>query len=321
MRVSHDVSALPTFTALDGHAVLDGTRRGASIQLDGTYFAGQLRALETFEGALDAVSNADRERRAVTLRTSRDRYDRIDVDVDSLTEPDLRTASDRFRRQLQRLQEVEYLERGFPGRCFVVPEWLRLEDRLQYGARVYFFRNGDSPAPEDIVRKNIEAVVDGASETFERYQGRLHGYPDCCIDFYYDRAPDTPPPEWRSVEPFADRIEDAALGDGVSTSIDDVLPRVSDWEDGYAFFAREFFPEPECDTALSDGRTIHERLSASVPDRLVDDYFRLTFGYDYLVARSVRTGGSHRPTPGALGREHLLFYLPLRDVLTVPRYR
>ncbi len=100
-----------------------------------------------------------------------------------------------------------------------------------------------------------------------------------------------------------------------------MLPRFSDWEDGYAFFAREFFPGPGCETALSAGRTVHERLSSSVPDQLVDDYFALTFGYDYLVARAVRTGGSHRPMPGTLGREHLLFYLPLRDVLTLARYR
>lgn len=318
--LSHDVAALPTFTALDGHAVLDGARRGASIQLDGTYFQGQLRALETFDGRLDALTTAERERRAVRLRTSQDQYDRLTVDLDSVTERELWAASRRFRRQLQRLPEVAFLTREFPGRSFVVPEWLRVGDRLDYGARVYFFRPDDAPAPEEVLGANIDAILEDTGEAFERYQGRLHGYPGCCIEFYQRRSPAVPSPEWRAIGPFADLIDDDALGGGPSTSIDDVLSDFPVSGAGAAFFAREFFPEPDCDTARAAGTDVREALAASVPDRLVDDYVRLTFGYNYLVARAVHAGGSHRPVPGELGREHLLYYLPLAAVLSDSRY-
>ena len=314
MSLTHDVGALPTFAALDSYTVLTGRKPGTSIQLDETYFTGQLRALRNFETG----STADR--RIETLEDARDAYAAIDVGLDSLTERSLREASGRFRHELQEIPEIDYLARSFPGRCFVVPEWLRTGKRLHYGARVYLFGDGDLPDPEDVLSRNIEAVLTESFDEFERYQGRLHGYPDCCIDFYQRRSPDAPSPEWRAVEPFADRIREDALGGGLAASIDSVFSTPLSREEVSGFFTREFFPEPACETATATGRAIRRDLKADLPEALVRDYFRLNFGIDYLVARAVRAGGDRRPSPGELGREQLLFYLPLRETVTAARY-
>ncbi len=318
MTEPQTVDTLATFTALDAKTVLDGNRTGASLQLDKTYFSGQLRALERFDESSDPIPN--RQERVETLEDSWNAYGRIDVDVDSLTADALWNSSTRFWHQLQQIPEVQHLQEEFPGRCFVVPEWLKTGNRLHYGARVYFFRSEDAPEPEDVIEQNIDAVVDGPYETFERYQGQLHGYPDCCIDFYHERSPDAPSPEWRSIEPFREQVPDAALGAGPTGSIDDALPEFTECDGCAAFFAREFFPEPDCDSALATGEAIYDRLTARFATRLVADYFRLTFGYNYLVARAVHTGDSQRPTPGSLGREHLMFYLPLGELEAMPRY-
>jgi len=311
---SFDVGGLPAFVALDGYAVLSGRRRGASIQLDETYFDGRQWALRRF----DTASDADREVRR--LEASRERYDDAEVSVDAVTETALMEASAGFRDELQRIPELESLARAFPGRCFVVHEWMRTGDRLQYGARVYLFRDDDAPTPEAVVRKNVESVTADAFEEFERYQGRLHGYPDCCIDFYRTHSQGSPSPEWRSVEPFADAVHDAALGRGVDASIDDVVRNLDDRAGSDAFFARAFFPEPDCETAVIKGRTVRETLSSAFPKELVRDYYRLNVGLNYLLARSVERRGDCRPAPGTLGREHLRFYLPLADASSAPRY-
>lgn len=314
------ITTLPTFTALDSSTVLAGHRRGTSIQLDETYFSGQLRATDAFDEIPEASANTSRKQRLHDLRESRDIYRGIEVNVDPVTEESLWNASTQFRRELQSITEIGYLKRQFPGQCFVVPEWLRTEDRLHYGARVYFFQDDDSTTPEDVMRKNINAILRDSFQEFERYQGRLHGYRDCCIDFYHERSSNAPSPEWRSIEPFADRINDEALGGDISVSIDDVLPQFSGWDDRCVFFAREFFPEPGCETALTQGEAIFASLSSEYLTPLVEDYFRLNFGYNFLVARAVHTGGTHRPDPGELGEEHLMFYLPLRELLTISRY-
>lgn len=314
MNRSHDVDALPAFVALDSYSVLTGQRRGTSIQLDETYFTGQLGALQNF----DIGSAADQ--RAEILENSRRTYAGIDIELDSLTEENLWDASTKFRRKLQRVPEVSYLTQNFPGQCFVVPEWLRTGKRLHYGARIYFFGDENPPEPEDILRENIEAIVADSFETFERYQGQLHGYPDCCIEFYQNRSPDAPSPEWRAVEPFADRIRSDALGQGLALSMDEIFSTTPGREEISGFFTREFFPEPGCETAKTKGRTIYEDLESAMPEDLVRDYFRLNFGIDYLVAQAVHQSGDRRPEPGEFGREHLLFYLPLREVLTMPRY-
>ncbi|MFC6875136.1 hypothetical protein [Halobellus marinus] len=320
MDHQHVVGTLPAFVALDSSPVLAGQRRGTSIQLDDTYFTGQLRAFEAFDADSEERSTPGFAERPQDLRESLQRYRQIEIDIDSLTEADLWTASTRFRRELRRIPEIDFLKRQFPGRCFVVPEWLQSGDRLHYGARVYFFGSEESTTPEDVIRENIDGILHDSSQQFERYQGRLHGYPDCCIEFYHERSATAPSPEWRSIEPFADRIADESLGDGIAVSLDEVLPRFSDWEGRYAFFAREFFPEPGCDTARTHGQAIYDELSSAEPVQLIEDHFGLTFGYNYLVARAVHTGGSYRPTPGDLGQEHLMFYLPLRELVTMPRY-
>jgi hypothetical protein len=310
--------SLAAVTALDAQTVLAGNRPGASLQLDKTYFSGQLRALERFDASTDPIQN--RDERVQTLEDSWNAYGRIDVEVDTLTADALWNSSTRFWHQVRQIPEVEHLRNAFPGRCFVVPEWLKTGNRLHYGARVYFFRSDDGPEPDAVLQQNIDAVVDGPFETFERYQGQLHGYPDCCIDFYHERSADAPSPEWRSVEPFRDRIATDALEAGPSGSIDDALPAFSECDGCAAFFAREFFPEPGCDTALATGEAICDALSSPFPTRLVEDSVRLTLGYNYLVARAVHTGDSQRPTPGALGREHLMFYLPVDELAGMPRY-
>jgi hypothetical protein len=309
MTPSHEVGRLPTFAALDGYGVLAGQRRGASIQLDETYFDGQLRALQH----PDTESTATY--RTQMLQDSKETCNGLQVQIDSVSEQNLWDESKRLRRKLQRMPEISYLVQGFPGRCFVVPEWLRTEDRLHYGSRVYLFRDDDSPEPADILQENIEAVVNDTSETFERYQGQLHGYPDCCIDFYHNRSADQPSPEWRSVDPFTDWIREEAF-EADPSSVDDVFSTTLDPEEIYPFFAREFFPEPGCETANAKGKAIYEKLSGALPDRLVNNYFRLNFAYDYSVARTMVQGGDRRPAAGRLGREHLLFYLPLQDLLS-----
>lgn len=314
------VGSLPAFTALSAQAVLEGSRSGTSLQIDRTYFDGQVRALQSFEENTKSQSDVSYNNRVGILQDSWQKYTAIDVDIDSITEQDLWEATTQFWRQLQQLPEIDFLDQNYPGQCFVLPEWLKTEEHLHYGARVYFFRSEGSPSPEDILQKNIDAILDDSFEAFERYQGRLHGYPDCCIDCYHERSPESPSPEWRSINPYADRVNTQALGAGESGSIDAALPQFTEWDGRYAFFAREFFPEPGCGTARSRGRTIYDALVAGGSSRVVEDYFRLIFGYNYLVATAVHTGGSHRPMPGDLGREHLMFYLPLHELVTMPRY-
>jgi hypothetical protein len=102
--------------------------------------------------------------------------------------------------------------------------------------------------------------------------------------------------------------------------MDDIFSTPLSREEVSGFFAREFFPEPGCETARATGMAMYEDLETALPGDLVRDFFRLNFGIDYLVARTVHTSGDRRPSPGEFGREHLLFYLPLREVLTRPRY-
>jgi hypothetical protein len=319
MSQQRELDGLPAFTALDSSAVLAGNRRGTSVQLDGTYFSGQLRAIEAFGNTAGRI-HPSLEGRQADLRESQAEFGAIDVNLRSFTENGLWNASTAYRRQLQQIPEIDHIERQFPGECFVVPEWLQIENHLHYGARVYFFRDDESPTPEEVMGENIDAILNKSFQDFERYQGQLHGYPDCCIKSYHERAPHAPSPEWRSIEPFGDRIIDQTLGNGTSVSIDDVVPPFSDWDGRYAFFAREFFPEPGCEMAQTRGEAISQALAAKYPTQLVEDQFRINFGYNYLVARRVQAGGSRRPVPGALGAEHLLFYLPVGELLTTARY-
>ncbi|MFO8114271.1 MAG: hypothetical protein R6U01_02740 [Halorubrum sp.] len=311
MASHSDVHALPGFVAMDALSVLRGGRRGASVQITDGYLAGQRTVLEAVD---PPISTDDR---SAICRESRRICEDIHIDIDTLTEGNLREASVRFRRLLQRLPEVSYLERHYPETCFVVPEWVRTPGEVRYGARVYFFAD-DAPDPESVMDENIRAVTDESPESFERYQGSLHGYPECCIDFYAGatRSPETDP-ESQSIAPLEERVRDDRLerGSPLSWSFDEVLRGFFDDPQSYAFFAHEFYPEPGCETARRRGVEIYETLAGALPEPLVRDYFRFNFGWSYLMAKAVRDGADETPEPGRFGREHALLYLPLRIVL------
>lgn len=312
------VTALPTFVALDARTVLESERRGASVQVDESYFRGQRRAIDAFETA----SGLSDRRHVVTQ--SHHLYDQIQIDFDSLSRENLQTASVKFREVLQQLPELQYLKGNFPGTCFIVPEWLRTQGRVNYGARIYFFREESAPTPGEVVERNIESVVNEDRDDFEQYQGELHGYPDCCVDYFSSTSREQgSPPEVAAVEPISDYIDDDAIGDGSDHSLptEEITDGLFETPDVYAFFAREFFPEPGCERARRRGLSIYELLSETYPAGLLRDYFRINAGWSYLMARATgsQTGGVQRPPPGTLGREHLLFYLPLAAVL--PDYR
>jgi len=307
---SSAIAALPTVVALDVRAVIENERRGASIQVSETYFRGQELAME----AIEAPSTLS-ERRNIASQ-SRQLFDQIRVDFDSLTHENLKSASMQLRELLQQLPEVHYLKRQFPGTCFVIPEWLRIRREVKYGARIYFLREDDAPAPIDILDRNINAVVTGSRPEFEQYQGTLHGYPECCIEYFSEseRHADTGP-ELEAVEPIADCIDENAISEDemYSTSIDAVTDGIFETPDVYAFFAREFFPEVGCDQARRRGLSIYDTLCEEYTEPLVKDYFRINAGWSYLMAEATapEKKSSKPPSPGILGREHLLFFLPL----------
>lgn len=307
-----DVHALPGFVAIDALSVLTGGRRGASVQLTSGYLVGQQRVLE----AVDLPQSAD-DRRAI-CRESQRIWEDINIDLGTLNERTLWEASVRFQRLLRQLPEVRYLKRHYPETCFVVPQWLRTPSEVRYGARVYFF-DDDAPGPESVLEENIQAVLADSQESFERYQGSLHGYPECCIDYYVGstRSPDTDSPESRSIAPFDEHVCTDPLDSGspLSSSFDEILHGFLTNPQSYAFFAHEFYPEPGCETARRKGVDIYERLTEVLPESVVRDYVRFNFGWSYLMARAVRNRATKTPEPGRFGREHALLYLPLRIVL------
>ncbi|WP_280536813.1 hypothetical protein [Halopenitus sp. POP-27] len=306
-----DVLALPAFAALDVRAVMEEERRGASIQVDNEYFRGQELAVD----AVETVSSLTERQRIASQ--SRQVYDQIQIDFDSLTRENLKSASTRYRDLLQQLPEVRYFKQQFSGTCFVIPEWLRTPQRVNYGARIYFFREDDAPAPTDVLDRNIDAVVTGDRGEFEQYQGALHGYPECCIEHFSEcERTEEMGPELEAVEPVADHIDTSEIsknGEIPSTSIDTITDGIFESPHVYAFFAREFYPEPDCDQARHRGISIYDTLRDVYPEPVVKDYFRINAGWSYLMAEATTpdTKGSSRPSPGSLGREHLLFHLPL----------
>jgi len=310
------VAGLPALVALDAYTVLAGERRGASVQLDDTYFDGQTRVM-------DAVDTTPRlSKRQDILTQTQDVYEQIQVDFDELTEDTLWTASEKLVDVLQQLPEFQYLNEQFPGKCFILPEWLRTDQGVSYGSRIYFFRRESAPEPIEVVRQNIESVVADEDGEFESYLGRLHGYPECCIEsFATDDRTDGRAPELDAIEPVADHVNAPVEGDILDTSTETVVADLFDTETAYSFFAREFFPEPGCVQAQTQGKAIYDRLCETFSETLVEDYFRLNVGWSYLMAQSVAASGNPgRPAPGSLGREHLLFYLPLSVTHAFPRY-
>ncbi|SDX65477.1 hypothetical protein SAMN05216564_1011 [Halopenitus persicus] len=219
---------------------------------------------------------------------------------------------------------MQYLKQQFPGTCFVLPEWLRTPERVNYGARIYFFRENDAPAPGDVLDRNIDAVVSDDRAAFERYQGVLHGYPECCIEFFseYERGAKAAP-ELEAVEPIVEYIDTEALptDETPPPSIGSIIDGIFETPHVYAFFAREFFPEPSCEQARRRGTAIYDSLCDSYPLPIVKDYFRINAGWSYLMAKATtaEVKSATRPTPGSIGQEHLLFFLPL--AVTMQQYR
>jgi len=215
------VERLPTFVALEALSVLEGERDGASVPFDATYFDGVGRATQATP---DETSAVDPDTRLQQVQKSRLALNTTSVALDAFEREEVLAASDDLRETAEQLPEVEFLRAAFPGEVVVVPEWLRTGRMADWGMRAYFFREGEAPSADEIVERNVEAEVEGNRAAFERYQGDLHGYPECCIEAFHDRAQDRPDPEWRSVESLADEFRDEALRRGQNVSIDDVLP-------------------------------------------------------------------------------------------------
>jgi hypothetical protein len=314
------VERLPTFVALEALSVLAGERPGASVPFDATYFDGVGRATQVTP---DVTSAVDPETRVEQVQRSRLALNTTSVELDAFEREAVLAASEDLRETAGQLPEVEFLRAAFPGEVVVVPEWLRTGRVADWGMRAYFFREGEAPSADEIVAQNVDAEVDGNRSAFERYQGDLHGYPECCIEAFHDRAQDRPDPEWRSVESLADEFRGDALRQGRNVSIDDVLPEFFESERALAFFAREFFPEPDCETARATGEQVYGALRSEVGEALARDYFALNYAFCYAVARTLREGANRRgrPSAGDLGMEHFSFYAPLSHVTTFPRYK
>lgn len=320
MPVNEDVSGLPALVALDARTVLEAERRGASVQLDETYFRGQIEAI-------DALETPDTlERRRAIADQSRQRFARLNIDFDELSRETLESTSVDFHRVLTDVPEVQYLRAQFPGRAVVVPEWLRSDDRVQYGARLFFLQEDDPLEPQDIVHRNIDAVLSQDDASFERFLGDVHGYPECCGEYFsaQDRG-EGPPPEVTATEVLGDYLDTEALSpkSGNPASIRDVVDGLFEAPDAYAFFTREFFPEPGCPTARRLGTRIFDLLTDAFSTPLVKDFFRINAAWSYLMAQGLRADGDSdgRPPPGSLGQEHRDFYLPLSAVSQLPAYR
>ena len=304
---------LPAIVALECSPVLTGHKRAAGIHLDTSYFEGVLRVLE-------AIPDVTHARRAEILRQSREIYQDISANPDSATVSALLDASERLRGELQQMPEIQLLRRTYPGEAFVVPEWIRTETMVKFGPRIYFCGERSFPPPAEIIRKNVEAVATDEQMAFEQYQGDLFGYPECCVEYFQERPPADSSPEWQSISPLVSCLDDQHSDNQQGVSIEDLLPNFFETPRSYAYFAREYFPEPDCSTATRRGTEIYDSLSEEFSEQLVRDYFRLNYAYGYAIAKTVEHGGTDRPTVGAFGREHLYMYLPLQATLSLSRY-
>ena len=120
--------------------------------------------------------------------------------------------------------------------------------------------------------------------------------------------------------PFSIREEYFSVGDA-QAHLDNYPPDFFENESAYGFFSREFFPEPNCETAIAHGQEIFDGLVEDYDDQLVRDYFRLNYLFCYAIGDSLRRGdGGERPSVGDFGVEHVYFYLPLGVAKTLERY-
>jgi hypothetical protein len=126
-----------------------------------------------------------------------------------------------------------------------------------------------------------------------------------------------------------DVLRDYIDGDALSperedpTSIHDIVDGLFESPDAYAFFTREFFPEPGCPTARRLGTTIFDLLTEAYSTPLVKDFFRINAAWSYQIAQRLTAEGAAdtRPDPGSVGAEQRDFYLPLAAVSQLPAYR
>ncbi|EFW90724.1 hypothetical protein ZOD2009_17750 [Haladaptatus paucihalophilus DX253] len=307
------LSSLPAFAALETAPVLVGRKDGASIQMSDLYFENQLSVLRN----LDSASFTDR---IAALEESYEIVQNASIHLNSLSVGTLEHAANNVHETYRSMPETKRLRSAFPGDCLTVPEFVRTGGNgIDFGLRAYFFREGDAPDAGEIIRRNVVGVVEDTEREFERYQGGLHGYPECCIDAFMDRSPEAPAPEVRSVEALSCIREDRIGARGAS--ITDILPDFFEDPHAYAFFSRKFFPEPGCATAEERGRDVFEGLTTAFPETMVRDSFRLNYALCYTLAHSLTPEGGKLPRVGSLGTEHVYAYLPLKNALSVPRYR
>ena len=316
MDIQGPLGRLPAFTAFEVAPVLAGRRDGASVQLDETYLDGCASVLAALGDGTDAV----RERFVDSREALTGAVAETERRVDAVEEEALLDASARLASAAADFPVVEWFADAFDGRVVAVPEWNRSGETLDFGVRFYFFAPDDGPDARTIYGRNVASVVADDAARFERYQGGLHGYPDCCVETFLDRESEAP--ERAAVEAMAGHLLVDDLP-GPRTSLDEVLPGFFDDPDGdaYAWFAREFYPEPGCATAREVGRGVFEALSALVPPALVRDYYRVNFLYGVGEALRLGRPGARRPRVQALGRESVLLALPLRGLSSLERYR
>lgn len=306
-----DVASLPAFAALEALPALAGVRPAASVQFDRTSLEGQAAMLAQ-------VPAEWASKRVEVVRATLDRFDELDVDIGSIDEETLVDASQIVRERFEDLPEAQALRKGFAGEVVAVPEWFRDGTAVHHGVRLVLAPPGAVPDADRLVRESVRAATTGSRRCYQEVLGDLLGYPDCCIAFFADRG--DRPPEWRSTAPLRSLVDVDALRS--AEHLEAVLPGFTDQSAGFAFFAREFYPEPSCDRAVARGRRVHEVLRDAAGGRIADDYFRLNYLYGLRLAMTVAGGGGDgRPELGDLGPEHGYLYLPFKHLDVVERYR
>lgn len=290
MTLPGKTEQLPAFVALATLPVLAGAKRGTSVQLSTTHF----------ENWITVLTGLDEERtqaQVEALRDARAFVGDLNITVESVATEPLLTAAEGLQEELRDLSAVADLRARYPGDCVVVPEFLRTETQISVGARLYFFRADKAPSASEILRRNVTNVVEDDQRAFKRYQGALHGYPDCCIEQFTDRQPGSPSPEQRSVRPLDSHIHDHLLGTSPDVSIQQIVPEFFELESAYAFCSRKFYPGPECRTAQRFGRTVFETLTTEfeLDETLVRDHYRLNFALCVHLAESLATGPGEPP--------------------------
>ncbi|WP_433629352.1 hypothetical protein [Halomicrococcus sp. NG-SE-24] len=301
---------LPAVVALEALPVLTGTRRSASIQLSEKYLENRIAVLSALD--IDPTSE-----RIDALRRSRRLLD-TEVSIESFDADAFLEAMNELRETYRRIPEVTFLQENYPGTCIVVPELVRNRNKIEFGARIYFHPEDHAPKPREIVRRNVTAIVNDDEHAFDRYKGRIHGYPECCIASFAERNSESP--ERRSVASLETQVRADSIGTDANVSIEDILPDFFATPAAYSFFSRQFYPEPQCHAAQSRGEEIYEELSNELSEVVARDHFRLNYALCYTVTASLGRGNGELPAVGALGTEHIYHYLPLKNALSIPRY-